>query len=219
MSDLYKLVEDDFRCLSRATRLESLIASNVENFGNDAFSIVANSLTRLTRLDVSQSRNISATGIQHLTRLTSLVSLDISGVTRVDATSWPALACLNKLEILRIKTVLSSSALSRGFASTVLPVLTALSHLSLGYCYMNGRLSASISQCSRLISLQLSNQHKFGAEDFKPFSHLTKLTFSHSTLPVGAMQYLSRIESLSAHWSSSSQRIGPLHCPLKFPFS
>jgi hypothetical protein len=65
MSDLYKLDEEDFRrCLSRATRLESLVASNVENFGNSALASVATAATRLTRLDVSQSRNISAPGIR-----------------------------------------------------------------------------------------------------------------------------------------------------------
>ena len=63
MSDLYKLTEEDLRCLSRATRLDSLVASIVENFGNSALTAVATSATRLTRLDLSQSRSISAPGI------------------------------------------------------------------------------------------------------------------------------------------------------------
>jgi Leucine-rich repeat (LRR) protein len=139
--------------------------------------------------------------------LTALICLDISGVTRVDATTWQSISQLQKLEVLRIKTVLSSSALSRGFASVVLPALPALSHLSLGYCYFNGRLSAAISQCSRLDSLQVSNQHHFGADDFKPFSHLTKLTFSHSTLPVGAMKYLINIDSLNLDFCLTDKRV------------
>lgn len=226
VSDIYHLRSESLNYLSMATKLEQLVASNVEYFGNETLSLLCEKAPKLTHLDVSYSRRISQKGLQSLSLLSNLSTLDLSGITRVDSTSWLALAELTGLKSLSIRTALSSKVVSSEFAAIALPALHHLERLRLGYCHLSSKLCAQVQASTQLRSLEISNQHKFSADEFQAFSNLTQLKWTHSTLPVGAMKHLRGLEKLAVDFCTTEKAVvvteedgGEVHAKTKTSFN
>lgn len=153
-------------------------------------------LTNLQKLKIGGSSELTHKVFETIGKLIDLKELDISRNSRFGHHSgFSHLTNLQKLEVLRMKSIVVTKKARESF-SLFINHIASLEELNLGFINANEKLCGSISKGVNMSKLTMNGVKRLKSKSFKCFKKLTYFDFSRSTIPPGALKYLTNVRTL-----------------------